>query len=298
MPQCTCSYDTAAVCAQRQKLLYTEMITFTPTRVYKVLEEDVTPINVFPLMRLPWEIRQRIYYLHFQQPKKQDAWGAECPAGDRCPIAVYNDFVPVRELILANKLVYHEAMPIYYRTKTFIFESVQSLWRFLRIIGPIQRSHVAHICFTLRGTRERYGFRLLADCPRLQSLEIILSGSYRSPFVLNHLLQVRGLKSVKLTVPPNFVNLDHFKASLEVLVMPYNEAVTPPGPARAFALQGKPRTYFGANESTKRACSAPMPRGEATDSEKTGTVLTRARKGLEHDQRQTMAKRIKIEAHG
>ena len=298
MPQCTCSYDTAAVCAQRQKLLYMEMIAFTPARVYKVLEKDVTPINVFPLMKLPWEIRQRIYYLHFQQPKKQDAWGAECPAGDRCLIAVYNDFVPVRELILANKLIYHEAMPVYYRTKTFIFESVQSLWRFLRIIGPTQRSHVAHVCFTLRGTRERYGFRLLADYPRLQSLEIIVPEVYGSPFVVNHLLQVRGLKSVKLAVPPNVINPNDFEAALQVLVMPYDKAVTPPGPARAFALRGKPRTYFGANESTKRACSASILGGEATDSEKTETVLTRARKGLEHDQRQTTAKRIKIEAHG
>lgn len=271
-----------------------EMIAFPPNRICRPLQDDAAPIDAFPLMRLPWEIRQRIYYLHFQQPKKQDAIGAECPAGDRCPIAVYNDFVPVRELILANKLIYHEAMPIYYRTKTFVFESVQSLWRFLRTIGPAQRSHVAHICFTLRGTRERYGFTLLADCPRLQSLEIILPG--RSPVIPSHLLRVRGLKSVTLTVPPNAINFGKAEVALQALVLPYDSAVTPLGPARAFALRGIPRADFGATESAKRARSAPMPKGEGTYSEKTDTVLMKARKGLEDDHRQTTAKKIKIEA--
>ena len=270
------------------------MITFIPHRNTK---NDAAPTNVFPLVKLPLEIRQRIYYFHFQQPKKRDVLGVECPAWDRCPLADYSGFLPVQELILASKLIYHEAMPIYYRTKTFTFQSIESLWRFLRVIGPVQRSYVAHVCFNLRGTRESYGFRLLADCPRLQTLEIIFADFHPSPLSVGHLFQVRGLKSIKLTVLPNrgFVNPDDFEAALQVLMLPCDSAVTPLGPARAFALRDIPRTYFGANEPTKRARSVPRAGGEDNESEKTETVLTKARKGHEDDQIQTVTKKIRME---
>ncbi|CAF9922756.1 MAG: hypothetical protein HETSPECPRED_005141 [Heterodermia speciosa] len=294
MAQCSCP-NTVDVRAQRQTLIYNEMITFIP---HRKPTKDAAPINVFPIMRLPWELRQRVYYLHFQQPKKRDVLGGECPAGDRCPIAVYNDYVPVRELILASKLIYREAMPIYYRTKTFTFKWIQNLWRFLRIIGPAQRSYVAHICFNLRGTRARHGYRLLADCPRLQSLEIVLGDFDPSQDNLEPLYRVRGLKSIKLTVLPyrNWVNPDDFKAALQALLLPYDRALTPLGPARAFALDRTPRTYFGANYPTKRALSVLTVGAEDVGSDKTETVFTKAKRGLEDDQRQTGAKRIKLEA--
>ena len=104
------------------------------------------------------------------------------------------------------------------------------------------------------------------------------------------------MKSVTLAVLPDAINPGELEAALQVLVIPYDSAVTPLGPARAFALRGIPRADFGANKFTRRARHAPMPRSEGTDSEKTETVLTKAREGLGHDHRQTTAKRIKIEA--
>ena len=270
------------------------MITCIPHRNPK---NDAAPTNVFPLVKLPLEIRQRIYHFHFHQPKKLDVFEGECPAWVPCPLADYSDFLPVQELILASKLIYHEAMPIYYRIKTLTFESIESLWRFLRVIGPVQRSYVAYICFNLRGTRESYEFRLLADCPRLQTLEIIFDNFHPSRLSVGHLFQVRGLKSVELTGLPNreHVYLDDFEAPLQVLMLPYDSAVTPLGPARAFALRDTPRIYFGANEPTKRARSAPSGGNEDNEFEKTETVLTKARKGHEDDQIQTVTKKIQTE---
>ena len=264
-----------------------------------IFDNDAAPLNVFPFMRLPWELQQRIYFFYFQEPKKRDVLGSEYLVSDRCRLALaaHGNFVFGRKLILASKLIYHEAMPIYYRTKIFDFECVKSLWKFLRVIGPVQRSYVAHICFILRGAHESYALRLLADCPRLQTLEIVFDGDHFSPHRVERLFQVRGLKSVKLTVPHRYSGHPHkFEAALQVLMLPFDSAVMPLGPARAFALHGTPRSNFGLDKSTKRARSTSRDGSEGTGSEKTETVLTKTGKGLEDDQRQTRAERIKRKA--
>lgn len=266
-------------------------------------------------MKLPLELRQRIYYFHFQQAKRPGGLGKTCPAGDYCSRAVYNDSVSVRELTRVSKLVYDEAMPVYYRSQVFIFDSCQTLRAFLRSIGPYQRSYVAHISLEWNGYYGTKVFGLLADCPRLRYLEVAVGPWFRKE-LMHHphkwwnqwkvmspmkcpgvkvLLNIRGLLSVEFTLlregyrTQPLPDAEVFQEALQALTQPYNNNTKRRGPAREFALRGTPRYDFQDPIAKKRAFK------EDTEDDKIETVLTKARKELEEGVILTRAKRIKLD---
>ena len=224
-------------------------------------------------MKLPMELRQRVYRFHFQQEKRPGGPGKDCPAGEHCVFAEFNNSVPVQELIRANKLIYDEAMPVYYRNKVFIFNSCGALRAFLSGIGPFQRSYIAHVCVRWSGYTGTQAFRLLAGCPRLRYLNIGLARYFRGAEVDRHprttslmrcasakfLLQIRGLSSVDFTLLQGqsrlfgLIDVEIFEEALQTTTQPRKTTTTGRGSARAFALLGTPRSDFAAPRAAERS---------------------------------------------
>lgn len=314
---CSCPKHNAAHSEEQQQTYWGKITSIVPRlpgrrKTRLGTSKSATP---FPFMKLPLELRQRVYYFHFQQAKRPGGLGKDCPAGDYCPNAVYNDSVSVRELIKVNKLVYDEAMPVYYRSQVFIFKSIKKFRAFLRAIGPFQRSYVAHVSFVWRGYHGTEVFRLLADCPRLRYLEVAVGPYFREELIhprphwrqqwevmsptkcpgVKTLLNIRGLLSVEFTLWREILrtrplpDVEAFEEALQLLTQPYDNNTKRRGPAREFALSGTPRYDFEDPGSKKRALKMD------TEDDKIQTVLTKARKELEEGVILTRAKRIKLD---
>ena len=319
---CSCLEHYAAHSEEQQRTYRGKITTIVPRLPGHGERRLVTfePATPFPFMKLPLELRQRVYHFHFQQAKRPGGLGKDCPAGDYCPNAVYNESVPIRELIRVNKLVYDEAMPVYYRSQVFIFRYCETFRDFLRTIGPFQRSYVAHVSFVwLRfyftlviGILGDSIFGLLADCPRLRYLEVAVrsySNLMPSPHLrqqgemislmkcldVKTLLNIRGLLSVKFTLlgdtfpTPELPDAEVFEEALQLLTQPYGNNTKRRGPATEFALNGTPRYDFEDPVFKKRALKMD------TEDDKSQTVLTDARKKLVEGVILTRAKRIKLD---
>lgn len=203
---------------------------------------------VFPFMKLPPEIRGMIYTIHFDQKQKPRKSGTLCPAGSACPYRIYNNWVPVRALILVSKTFYNESMPLYYRSKSFGFnDDLDKLARFLDTIGALQRSFVTNFSFIYDKAAsqrsatwrvESYAvtaFRALAECPALHTLHIgfelallpsnnrELSTSSMTVLDLDRLLRFRGLTTVDVVVydPRNLIQgVAELETRLQVMKRP------------------------------------------------------------------------------
>ncbi|KAG6993855.1 hypothetical protein G7Y79_00050g085920 [Physcia stellaris] len=322
---CSCPKHNAAQPEEQQQTYWKKFTSIVPRLPGHGKRRLVTfkPATPFPFMKLPLELRQRVYHFHFQQAKRPGGPGKDCPAGDYCPNAVYNDSVSVRELIKVNKLVYDEAMPVYYRSQVFIFNSCITCRTFLRAIGPFQRSYIAHVSFVWSGYHGTEAFRLLADCPRLRYLEVAVGPYFRKELVhpphhrrhqwkvmspmkcsgVKPLLNIRGLLSVKFkslratySTPP-LPDVEVFEEALQLLTQPYGNNTKRRGPAREFALSGTPRYDFEDPGSKEKALERALKRALKMDTEddKIQTVLTKARKELEEGVILTRAKRIKLD---
>lgn len=180
--------------------------------------------SVSPFMKLPPEIRGMVYTMHFDQEQKPRKSGTPCPAGSACPYRLYNNWVPVRALILVSKIVYNESMPLYYRSKSFGFKGLNGMARFLDTIGALQRSFITSLFFvynedacecssTWRVERNAVkAFRALAECPALHTLHIgfelwslpsntrKFSTSLMTVLDLDGLLRLRGLTTIDVLV--------------------------------------------------------------------------------------------------
>ena len=208
-----------------------ELIAFAPKA--RVAQEDTPvpptpqgpPLASFPFMRLPLELRTIIYKMHFAQAAKITSLpsprsclvSVEEPAFQSRGVWTSNEGVPVRLLWTLSKDLYHEAMPLYFQTTEFTFNSLESLAHFLNVIGPYHRQHVT--CVNLNSSRfdssmdrghvsdsETYAglqaLKLLRTCPALQHMQFNL------PIVPYHLadtsewfraiLKIRDLKSVDI----------------------------------------------------------------------------------------------------
>lgn len=80
-------------------------------------------------------------------------------------------------LLLVSKQTYLEAFHIFYEHNLLSFTNVDSLWRFLTIIGPARCVHLARIKFVSQGPifECEGAFRLLQKCPKLRRLDIVLN---------------------------------------------------------------------------------------------------------------------------
>jgi hypothetical protein len=188
------------------------------------------PDRTFPLEKLFPELRAIVYEMHFLQAKQPGTLGEFCPAHDWCPNRVYNNNIPVRMLLMVSKLVYEEAMPIFYR-KPLRFSNLPNLNNFLEKIGPTQSAHLQNISFTYDGHDASKVFVRLSMCHGLRYLHIAVKkpesdeeeGDLMNLMGVDRLLSsIRGLHAVTvdLTLCPMEVASDTFVQALEVLKLP------------------------------------------------------------------------------
>ena len=151
-----------------------EMMAFYEIPNPRTLSAKLSTIKAsFPFMKLPPEIRIMIYNLHFFQPADGDSQQQFCAAGEFCRFRRCNNDIPVRMLFMLSKAIYAEAMPLYYRTKTFRFYHCR-VASFLAKIGPDQRQHVTKVAFNLKPYNARVEIPALLGCPSLRELTIVV----------------------------------------------------------------------------------------------------------------------------
>ena len=253
------------------------------------------PLPVFPFRRLPPEIRNMVYKMHFTQAAEYTSLPTSSRSCLRFPgdvafkrrgFWISNEGIPVRLLWTLSKELYHEAMPLYFQTTDFTFNSLESLAHFLNVIGPYHRQHVTSV--NLNSYRfdssmdeeedrvsdgETYAglqaLKLLRKCPALRHMQFNL------PYVPYHLadtsewfraiLKIRDLKSVDLK-PEDDENKywprretlrkvrEHNKQVLQVLKQPHRPAATKKREDKGISRVVVPRTFFG-----------PVTRSEVSD---------------------------------
>ena len=264
-----------------------ELMAFAPKA--RVAQEDTPvpptlqgpPLASFPFMRLPLELRTIIYKMHFAQaatftslPSPRVSF--EGHAFQSRGVWTSNEGVPVRLLWTLSKDLYHEAMPLYFQTTEFTFNSLESLAHFLNVIGPYHRQHVTSV--NLNSSRfdscvdrghpvsdsETYAglqaLKLLRKCPALRHMQFNL------PIVPYHLadasewfraiLKIRDLKSVDIKPVnindywpwPRYDNMKirkHNKQVLQVLKQPHRPAAIKKREDKGISRVVVPRTFFG-----------------------------------------------------
>jgi len=205
-----------------------------------IIKPTQKPDRTFPFEKLYPELRAIVYEMHFFQAKQPGTLGEFCPADNWCPNRVYNNNISVRMLLMVSKLVYEEAMPIFYR-KPLRFNNLPNLNDFLEKIGPAQSSHLQNISFTYDGHDASKVFVRLSMCHGLRYLHIAVKkpvsdgedgeeGDLMNLMGVDRLLsRIRGLHAVTvdLTLCPAEVASDTFVQALEVLKLPRESA----GPA-------------------------------------------------------------------
>ena len=189
--------------------------------------------------------------LHFNRVDDRK-WGPAivgfCVSGDCCPFRRFNDDVPVRMLLMVSRAVYEEAMPLYFRTKKFLFLD-NGLSTILGTIGPRQRQHVSKVVFMYGALKTAEDFPLLKDCPALVELTILVDDLPSMKYEDGHriglmglpglktLLQIRGIKKLSVAFS-EFVKEKTFREEreglvevLQVLKEPYANKKRPRGAA-------------------------------------------------------------------
>lgn len=197
-----------------------------------IIKPPREPDRTFPFEKLHPELRAMVYEMHLFQATQPGTLGEFCPARDWCPNRVYNNNIPVRKLLMVSKLVYAEAMPIFYR-KPLRFNNLPNLNNFLEKIGPAQSSHLQNISFTYDGHDASKVFVRLSMCHGLRYLHIAMKkpmydeedeeGDLMNLMGVDRLLSsIRGLHAVTvdLTLCPAQVASDTFVQALEVLKLP------------------------------------------------------------------------------
>jgi len=192
------------------------------------------PEGVFPFRKLPVEIRDKILDLMISNvfrttgiiPAEKSS--CECPTFDRHNISFQTKQMKALPTLLGASLN-HEFCRIFFRKHTFRFRCSCEL------LAHLQRNkmffaHVRHIIVHWCGDDCAKAFKMLAKCPRLETLNLSISKStysFVSPRAqlmrgffsashrtvrasdllgLDELLEVRGLKDVQVSHTPNRAN--------------------------------------------------------------------------------------------
>ncbi|KAF2159777.1 hypothetical protein M409DRAFT_60546 [Zasmidium cellare ATCC 36951] len=119
-------------------------------------------------------------------------------------------------VLSVSKQVFQEAMPIFYSTNNFTFDSLQHLLWFLEATPAARRDHIEHVSFYYMDGYEKFAspaFKLLKEISHLRELDIGVAESYwknlvkvdwtpKYPDVLKvpgafTLRSIRGLKVVR-----------------------------------------------------------------------------------------------------
>lgn len=241
------------------------------------------PLAAFPFMRLPLELRTIIYKMHFAQAVEfypflrrrcclislGDLFG-QCSG-----FWISNEGVPVRLLWTLSKDLYHEAMPVYFQTTRFTFNSLESLAHFLNVIGPYHRQHVTSVNlnssrFDSSMDREHHvsdaetyaglqALKLLRKCPALRhmqfNLPIVPYQLAETSELFRAILKIKDLKSVDIkpvdayeywTGDDHLLEMhEHNGQVLQVLKQPHRPAAIKKREEQGISRVIVPRTFFG-----------------------------------------------------
>lgn len=263
-----------------------ELMAFAPkARVAQPRSPAAVP---FPFMNLPLELRTMVYKIHFSQPAEPHhfvpleqrlslCYLDELPFG-RCPIRTFNEGVPVRQLWTLSKTLYHEAMPLYFQTTEFRFNSFNSLGQFLNVIGPYHRQHVTSVIlnncyFDSSEDNENClldheihsglkALKLLRSCPVLRHVKITIPASVshmaETSALFRAILKIRDLKSLDVygfwsrhcrqdAEFPEFHKYN--EQALQVLKRPRSPAAVKEREEKGISRVAVPRTFFGSINS-------------------------------------------------
>lgn len=129
-----------------------------------------------PFLSLPGELRNKIYIELLRQtyPVVAQPW----PHGGGYKGLIYTLGEP---LLYVNRQIRREALSIQFKHNCFTTQSVDCAFWFLTFIGQFGRSHIESFLFEefflfrcLKQPRFPYTMKLLASCPRLQSVECVI----------------------------------------------------------------------------------------------------------------------------
>lgn len=235
---CTCPpnlswsiYESVAGLQGLERFAFAQHHVLPGNAIIKPIQE---PDRTFPFEKLYPELRAIVYEMHFFQAKQPRTLGEFCPARDWCPNRVYSNHIPPRMLLMVSKLIYAEAMPVFYR-KPLRFNNLPNLNIFLEKIGPVQSAHLQNISFTYDGHDASKVFVRLSLCHGLRYLHIAVKqpvsnedtdedeGDLMNMRGVGRLLSsIRGLHAVTvdLTQCPAEIASDNFVQALEVLKLP------------------------------------------------------------------------------
>ncbi|KAK8196064.1 hypothetical protein M8818_007216 [Zalaria obscura] len=221
----------------------------------------------FPFMRLPSELRYTVYKLLLSY-RAQDAPSVRLPLilEDRSlDVLVTNNLarIPFNDpyllmrcgsmqtklaILSVSKHIYQEALPYFYNSNRFHFETLWCLRQFLTGIGPERCGYLDQISvrYTVQMDQDASGaFKALTTCERLRSLRILnfdeayyldsrssrlpsLRGRCNSPNDIpgiSQLSQLRGIKDLSFSSPP----CPQLEAFLRPLITRPHEASTDKG---------------------------------------------------------------------
>ncbi|KAH0338341.1 hypothetical protein KCU81_g7671, partial [Aureobasidium melanogenum] len=203
----------------------TKLYSMTGGASYALLEESykkrskTTPKKLVtcPLLKIPIEIRMKIYHLVLKVAGFRLLVGTQS-------LSVYDDKIPswesrsqdalrmpplneVLALLSVNKQVYNETMPEFYQENHFQFRDMGSMKNFLHNIGPERRKHMRNVTVSYDNlSAAAAGARLLAESDTLQRLTLTISATHdpAGHFTVNSsrrrfstLTQIPGFSSMK-----------------------------------------------------------------------------------------------------
>ena len=179
----------------------------------------------FPFMKLPLELRIKVYEEHLLKQGTIVVKGA-LGFGNRevqiCPgYQCRHDYIKTHEtfdatvlnLWTVSKATLQESLPLFFRFNRFHFTSVDELLNFLSCIGPTSRRNILSISFTYEGGAPAQAMRSLRQCVGLRQLTIQIStmtyfiipyddrrrnSSQLKVWGMNDLLKIRGITELEV----------------------------------------------------------------------------------------------------
>ncbi|KAH0402678.1 hypothetical protein KCU89_g2905, partial [Aureobasidium melanogenum] len=214
-----------------------------------------------PLLKIPIEIRMKIYHLVLKvsgfrllvgtqslsvYDDKIPAW--ESHSQDALRMPPLNDFLA---LLSVNKQVYNEAMPEFYHKNHFQFRDMGSMKNFLHNIGPERRKHMRNVSVSYDNlSAAAAGARLLAESDTLQKLTLTMSATQdpAGHFTVNS--SRRRFSS--LTQIPGFSSMKRLRGVQQLIFNPRLEHAVVDAFLRPIITTPKPSKLAKTRKSTER----------------------------------------------